>query len=175
MGVIESSARFRRAEAQPSAAFALLCVPACEPRGSGYAGRAWSWMLQLASSPYPVVVVTRSNQRAKIEAELARAPVPNARFLYWDLPAACAWMRYTALGRRLQRALWFRAAQYALRAWSEQARLNEWHRVQHRSICSLAYFAPAGAPAPRIRLAAPAVTGPTSVHSRPAHPAGSAD
>jgi glycosyltransferase involved in cell wall biosynthesis len=63
---------------------------ACEPGKSSEPGVGWNWVRQIARFN-EVWVVTRANNRPPIEAALAKDPIPNVHFVYFDLPA---WARF---------------------------------------------------------------------------------
>ena len=63
----------------------LVSAYACSPGFGSEQGVGWNRALQLARF-HEVWVVTRSKNRAAIEAALAREPRPNLHFLYQDLP-----------------------------------------------------------------------------------------
>lgn len=65
----------------------LLSAYACEPNKGSEPGVGWSWAIEVAKLGHDVWVLTRANNRAAIEAELAEmAPLGNLQFLYYDLP-----------------------------------------------------------------------------------------
>jgi glycosyltransferase involved in cell wall biosynthesis len=74
----------------------LMSAYACEPGRGSEPGVGWHWALQAARF-HNVWVVTRANNSTAIEAELARNPVPNLRFVYHDLPR---WGRFWKKGHR---------------------------------------------------------------------------
>ncbi len=74
----------------------LMSAYACEPNRGSEPGVGWNWVSQMARS-HAVWVITRRNNRSVIEAELAKAPLPNARFVYYDLPR---WARFWKRGHR---------------------------------------------------------------------------
>lgn len=64
----------------------IMSAYACEPHSSSEPCAGWNYALQAARHGNEVHVVTRANNRSKIEAELARHPVANLHFYYLDLP-----------------------------------------------------------------------------------------
>jgi hypothetical protein len=68
----------------------LVSAYACEPGKSSEPGVGWNWVRQIARFN-EVWVVTRANNRPPIEAALAKDPIPNVHFVYFDLPA---WARF---------------------------------------------------------------------------------
>lgn len=64
----------------------LMSAYACEPGRGSEPEVGWQWSLQMARF-YDVTVLTRSNNRQVIEAELAKmGDVPKPSFIYFDLP-----------------------------------------------------------------------------------------
>ena len=71
----------------------LLSAYACEPGRGSEQGVGWNWARQMAKE-HEVWVVTRANNRMPIETALAWDPLPNAHFVYYDLPRwARRWKR----------------------------------------------------------------------------------
>jgi glycosyltransferase involved in cell wall biosynthesis len=67
----------------------LLSAYACEPDKGSEPEAGWQWAVRLARN-HQITVVTRANNRASIEAGLARLPAPHPEVVYYDLPA---WLR----------------------------------------------------------------------------------
>ncbi len=74
----------------------LLSAYACEPNRGSEPGVGWNWVMQIARF-HEVWVITRANNRQVIEKELAVNPLPNAHFIYYDLPA---WLKWFKKGNR---------------------------------------------------------------------------
>jgi glycosyltransferase involved in cell wall biosynthesis len=74
----------------------LVSAYACEPDRGSEPGVGWNWVQQIARHN-DVWVITRANNRGVIERYLEREPLPNARFVYFDLPK---WARFWKHGRR---------------------------------------------------------------------------
>jgi glycosyltransferase involved in cell wall biosynthesis len=65
----------------------LLSAYACEPHRGSEPEVGWNWALELAKMGHQVWVLTRSNNRQAIEAELPSLPAGLAlQFIYFDLP-----------------------------------------------------------------------------------------
>jgi len=65
----------------------LMSAYACEPNKGSEPGIGWNWVLETARLGHEVWVLTRANNRANIETELAKLPpIKNLKFLYYDLP-----------------------------------------------------------------------------------------
>lgn len=87
----------------------LVSAYACEPDKGSEPGIGWNWVRQIAKHN-EVWVLTRKNNREPIERELEQNPMPNAHFVYLDLPY---WMRFWKRGPRglhLYYCLWQIAA-----------------------------------------------------------------
>jgi hypothetical protein len=74
----------------------LLSAYACEPGKGSESGVGWNLARHLATR-HEVWVLTRANNRAAIESELARNPLPSLHIVYHDLPP---WTRFWKRGRR---------------------------------------------------------------------------
>ena len=83
----------------------LLSAYACEPRKGSEPGVGWSAAL-LLSDEHDVWVLTRANNRAAIERELGRCPLPRLHFVYYDLPSWARWWKRRRRGLQLYYYLW---------------------------------------------------------------------
>lgn len=83
----------------------LVSAYACEPGKGSEPGAGWHWAKAAARS-HEVCVITRANNRDRIEAELARAPEPSLRFVYVDLPRWAGFWKRGQRGIRAYYALW---------------------------------------------------------------------
>ena len=81
----------------------LVSAYACEPGQGSEEGLGWNSVRQIAQS-HAVWVITRSNNRAAIEKELARRPMPSVSWIYFDLPR---WVRFWKKGVRGVRAYYY--------------------------------------------------------------------
>ena len=84
---------------------ALLSAYACEPGRGSEPGVGWNWARQLAQNQ-EVWVITRANNRGPIEKELEQNPLPNAHFVYYDLPGWLRFWKRGSQGIRLYYYLW---------------------------------------------------------------------
>jgi len=75
----------------------LLSAYACEPGKGSEPGVGWNWTRAIAGFAEEVWVITRANNRPAIEAALAREPLPNVHWVYFDLPR---WARFWKRGQR---------------------------------------------------------------------------
>src|SRR3569833_1622416 len=67
----------------------LVSAYACEPGKGSEPGVGWFFVRHM-SRHHELWVLTRQNNRERIEVELARSPLPNVHWNYFDLPG---WMR----------------------------------------------------------------------------------
>jgi len=74
----------------------LLSAYACEPNRGSESEVGWRWALELAAGGDDVWVITRSNNREKIETQIC-AKRSNLHFVYYDLPLS---IRKLKKGRR---------------------------------------------------------------------------
>jgi len=106
----------------------LLSAYACEPGRGSEPGVGWNWARHLARN-HKVWVITRSNNRAPIEAALSREPLPNLRFLYYDLPRWARFWKRGSFGLRPYYYLWQVGAWRAARRLSRQVHFDLVHHV----------------------------------------------
>jgi glycosyltransferase involved in cell wall biosynthesis len=66
---------------------------ACEPSQGSEPAVGWHWAREAVAAGHDVWVITRRNNRAAIEAELASAHGAVPHFEYLDLPAPFRWMK----------------------------------------------------------------------------------
>ncbi len=88
----------------------LLSAYACEPGKGSEPGVGWHWATELARLGHRVDVLTRANNRASIEAALARDPMPGLSFHYYDLPRWAMWWKRGRRNYHLYYSLWQRGA-----------------------------------------------------------------
>lgn len=116
----------------------LMSCYACEPGKGSEPGVGWNWALQ-AARVAEVWVLTRANNRPAIEAELARHPDLNLRFVYHDLPH---WIRFWKRGQRGVNAyylLWQITAIPKVRRLHKRIGFDLGHHV---TFCSIRFFSP---------------------------------
>lgn len=99
----------------------LLSAYACEPERGSEPGVGWNWVKQIARH-HETWVITRKNNQAVIEAELAKYPLPDAHFIYFDLP------RWARFWKRRRRGLYLYYYLWQLGAYWEGRRLHR--RIQ---------------------------------------------
>ena len=81
----------------------LISAYHCEPGKGSEAETGWSTAREIAKH-HDVWVLTRAENRPGIEAEMARNPVPNLSFAYYDLPP---WARWWVRGQTLEWHLYY--------------------------------------------------------------------
>jgi glycosyltransferase involved in cell wall biosynthesis len=74
----------------------LVSAYSCQPGHGSEPGVGWDWIRQIARF-HEVWAITRANNRDSIEQALAREPLPNLHFIYFDFPA---WARFWKRGSR---------------------------------------------------------------------------
>jgi glycosyltransferase involved in cell wall biosynthesis len=83
----------------------LVSAYACEPGLGSEPGIGWNWVCQIARFS-DTWVITRSNNRAAIERRLASDPLPDTRFVYYDLPRWASFWKKGQRGFHLYYQLW---------------------------------------------------------------------
>jgi glycosyltransferase involved in cell wall biosynthesis len=83
----------------------LISAYACEPERGSEPGAGWLWALA-ATRIADVWVITRANNRERIEAELAREPRPRLNVVYVDLPPRARFWKRGNRGIRLYYVVW---------------------------------------------------------------------
>ena len=78
---------------------------ACEPEKGSEPGVGWNWARQIARF-HEVWVITRKNNRAAIEAALAKEAVSNVHWVYFDLPRWASFWKKNRRGVHLYYYLW---------------------------------------------------------------------
>lgn len=108
----------------------LMSAYACEPGRGSEPEVGWQWALQAARF-HEVTVLTRANNRAVIEAEVAklagRQPVP--KFIYHDLPPLVMQMKKRVLGVHLYYSLWQRSARKVVAQLLARERFDLLHHL----------------------------------------------
>jgi len=106
----------------------LVSAYACEPGNGSEPGVGWNWVRQIACF-HDIWVITRANNRQPIESALVKEPLPNAHFVYFDLPR---WMRFWKKRKRGVHAyyyLWQAGAYFVARKLHHQMSFDLVHHV----------------------------------------------
>lgn len=83
----------------------LVAAYACEPNEGSEPGVGWNWSIEL-SKYHNVIVITRENNRQKIEREYTREKYPNLLFYYCDVPKCISFWKKGQKGVHLYYCLW---------------------------------------------------------------------
>lgn len=106
----------------------LVAAYACEPDAGSEPGVGWN-MCQAISRTNDVWVITRANNREKIEQALAALPNPALHFVYVDLPRWASFWKRGQRGVRTYYYLWQFAAWHAARRLCKTVRFDLAHHV----------------------------------------------
>lgn len=106
----------------------LISAYACEPGKGSEPGVGWNVAREMAKH-HDVWVLTRANNRLNIEAEMARNPVPNLNFSYYDLPAWASWWKDGGRGVQLYYYLWQAGAYFVARRLHHDVAFDVVHHV----------------------------------------------
>lgn len=106
----------------------LVSAYACEPHRGSEPGVGWNWVQQIARHN-DVWVITRVNHRAVIESELHRQPMPNAHFVYFDLPKWARFWKRRRRGLHPYYYLWQIGAYWKARQLHHSVRFDIAHHV----------------------------------------------
>jgi glycosyltransferase involved in cell wall biosynthesis len=112
----------------------VLSLYACEPNRGSEPGMGWAWALGMAKR-HETYVLTRANNRAVIEAELARLKLPASEapnFIYVDLPPfVCRLKKRGIIPIGIYYLLWQFKARSSLDALNINADI-----IHHATFCS---------------------------------------
>lgn len=116
----------------------LVSAYACEPDRGSEPGVGWNVATRLAAY-HDVWVLTRANNRDRIEAKLAREPVPGLSFIFHDLPRWASWWKKGGRGVQLYSYLWQLTAISVAKRWHARTAFDVAHHVTF-----VKYWAPSG-------------------------------
>jgi glycosyltransferase involved in cell wall biosynthesis len=106
----------------------LVSAYACEPEKGSEPGVGWNWVCQ-AGRFNEVWVMTRANNRARIEASLIRQPMPNVHWVYFDLPRWARFWKKERRGIHLYYYLWQLGVYFVARKLHREVGFNLVHHV----------------------------------------------
>jgi glycosyltransferase involved in cell wall biosynthesis len=106
----------------------LLSAFACAPAKGSELGVGWNTARELANH-HQVWVLTQGIHRPAIEAELARNPVPNLHFAYYDLPRWATWWHRGRLSKQPYYYLWQFGAYRVARRLHREVGIDVAHHV----------------------------------------------
>jgi glycosyltransferase involved in cell wall biosynthesis len=123
----------------------LVSAYACEPGKGSEPEAGWLWSLA-AAREHEVVVLTRANNRAAIEAGLAGRDGRKPTYVYLDLPGWARFWKRGRLGIRLYYLVWQVLAARAARRLEREKRFDVVHHVTFANIWLPALACLAGPP-----------------------------
>ncbi len=106
----------------------LLSAYACEPNKGSEPAVGWKWVEQM-SRFHELWVITRVNNRDSIEHFLAKSPLPNVHFIYYDLPRWARFWKKKQRGIHLYYFLWQMGVYFAARKLHRQVNFDLTHHV----------------------------------------------
>lgn len=106
----------------------LISAFACAPAKGSELGVGWNTARELANH-HEVWVLTQGIHRPAIEAELARNPVPNLQFAYYDLPRWASWWHRGRPSKQPYYYLWQFGAHRVARRLQREVGFNLAHHV----------------------------------------------
>lgn len=106
----------------------LISAYSCEPERGSEPGVGWNTVCQAAQN-HEVWVITRANNRESIERAIARKPLPNVHFIYFDLPQWARFWKKGARGVHLYYYLWQLAACRAAKKAIRNVRFDVAHHI----------------------------------------------
>jgi len=106
----------------------LVSAYACEPDKGSEPAVGWNWVRQIARF-HEVWVITRANNREPIEQALAKEPMPNVHWVYFDLPRWARSWKKGQRGIRLYYRLWQIGAYWVAKKLLRSVRLDLAHHV----------------------------------------------
>jgi glycosyltransferase involved in cell wall biosynthesis len=115
-----------------------ICMSAyaCEPTSGSEAGVGWNLVREVARR-HRVWAITRRNNKAAISAELQRAPLPNLRMIYFDVPKPLLVWKKGQVGIDVYYRLWQRLTRGLVERLHRDVRLD---LTQH--VTFVRYWAP---------------------------------
>jgi glycosyltransferase involved in cell wall biosynthesis len=106
----------------------LVAAYACEPDSGSEPGVGWQ-MSQAISGEHEVWVITRANNRERIERHCAREPNPHLHFVYADLPRWASFWKRGERGIHIYYYLWQFAAWRVARRLTREIKFDLAHHV----------------------------------------------
>lgn len=105
----------------------LVSAYACRPGEGSEPGVGWNVVRELAKY-HQVWVITRSNNRPKIEAELAQNPINQLHFIYCDVPV---WLKWLRSEHQIRYYFWQIAAYFVARPIHQQINFDLVHHITY--------------------------------------------
>ncbi|OGW85212.1 MAG: hypothetical protein A3A81_02165 [Omnitrophica bacterium RIFCSPLOWO2_01_FULL_45_10b] len=101
---------------------------ACEPGKGSEPGVGWNWVKQIARF-HEVWVITRLNNRGSIERALAKKPMPNVHWIYFDLPFWTRFWKRGQYGVHLYYYFWQIGIYFVAKRLNKEVRFDVIHHV----------------------------------------------
>jgi glycosyltransferase involved in cell wall biosynthesis len=106
----------------------LLSAYACAPGKGSEPQIGWNWAREI-SSIHPVWILTRTKHRSAIDRALRQRPLPNAQFVYLDLPGWSRWWKALPGGVYVYYMVWQLLAFLRARHLHRRIRFQVVHHV----------------------------------------------
>lgn len=111
----------------------LISAYACEPDKGSEPGVGWRLVKHI--SPYHELwVLTRRNNKNSIEQALAREPLPNVRWVYFDLPKFLCFWKSGQRGVQLYYYFWQIGAYFIAKKLHNKIKFNLTHHITFGSM-----------------------------------------
>ncbi len=118
----------------------LISAYACRPDKGSEPGVGWNMARELVKR-YEVWVITRTENQASIEAELAARPVPGLNFVFYDLPLWLRWWKQEERGVHLHYYLWQIGIYSLAQSLQQQRKFALVHHVTYGRYCVPSFLA----------------------------------
>ena len=114
----------------------LISAYACRPDKGSEPGVGWNMAVELVKHAKEVWVITRTENRSSIEAEITQNPIPGLNFVYYDLPAWAKWWKKGERGLHLHYYLWQIGTYSLARRLHNQVGFSLAHHVTYGRYCA---------------------------------------
>ncbi|MDI6900547.1 MAG: glycosyltransferase [Anaerosomatales bacterium] len=111
----------------------LVLAYACEPDRGSEAEVGWRWVRAMGSAGHQVTVVTRTNNRDKIQAALRDTPCASTRFVYHEAPRVFLLAKRWFTLPRLYYVAWQVSLIPRLIKWVSQKSYDRYHQLTYVS------------------------------------------
>jgi len=106
----------------------LISAYSCKPEEGSEPSVGWNWARQ-AGRFHEVWVITRTNNRAPIEKSLAKEPLPNVHWVYFDLPRWARFWKRGQTGVHIYYYLWQIGVYFVARRMHSRIKFQLAHHV----------------------------------------------
>lgn len=118
----------------------LVSAYGCRPGEGSEPGIGWNVALQIAKY-HQVWVITRENNRPRIEAEMLSNPVPGLHFVYYDLPGWARWWKQGQWGVYLHYYLWQIGIYFLAQKLQREVNFDLMHHITYGRYCAPSFLA----------------------------------